>query len=77
MYRKPFKLKPVKKNCPYCKENREPDYKNVEEMGKYVTERGKIMGKDRTGICNKHQQRVAMSVKRARHLAYLPFVSGL
>ncbi|MBI4099920.1 30S ribosomal protein S18 [Candidatus Microgenomates bacterium] len=77
MYRKPFKQKPVKKNCPFCKEKREPDYKNYEELRAYMTERGKILGRARTGVCAKHQKRVDQQIKRARHLAYLPFVAGL
>ena len=77
MYRKPFKQKPVKKNCPFCNENKEPDYKRFEELKVYMTERGKILAKDRTGLCHKHQGRVATQIKRARHLAYLPFVAGL
>lgn len=77
MYRKPFKLRPVKKNCPFCNNNTEPDYKRIEEIMVYQTERGKILGKDRTGLCHKHQKRVAVAIKRARHLAYLPFVASL
>lgn len=77
MYRKPFKPKPVKKNCPFCKEDREPDYKNYEELRNYMTERGKILGRARTGVCTKHQKRIDQQIKRARHLAYLPFVAGL
>ncbi len=77
MYRKPFKPKPVKTNCPFCKEDREPDYKNVEEMRLYVTERGKIIGRARSGICAKHQRDLGREIKRARHLAYLPFVAGI
>lgn len=77
MYRKPIKLKPVKENCPYCKEDRVPDYKNFEELRKYVSERGKIIGRARSGICAKHQRDLAVEIKRARHLAYLPFVAGL
>lgn len=76
MYRK-IKPKPVRKNCPFCKEGRVPDYKNYEELRIYITERGKIMGKDRSGLCAKHQRDVAREVKRARHLATLPFVAGI
>lgn len=77
MIRRPFKLKPVKKNCVFCHENREPDYKNYEELRNYMTERGKILGRARTGLCAKHQHRVDLQIKRARHLAYLPFVAGI
>lgn len=89
MYRKPIKQKPVRKNCPFCKsarkgrdlasggEEREPDYKNPELLRGYMSERGKILGRSRTGICAKHQKRVDQQIKRARHLATLPFVAGL
>ncbi len=77
MFRKFIKQKPVKKNCPYCKESREPDYKNFVELRKYTSERGRLLGRARTGICAKHQRRVDQQIKRSRFLAYLPFVEGL
>jgi small subunit ribosomal protein S18 len=77
MFKRNFKPKPVKKNCPFCKEEREPDYKNFEALTSYMTERGRILGRARTGLCNKHQKRVANEVKRARHLANLQFVQGV
>lgn len=77
MYRKPIRFKPVKKNCPFCKENREPDYKNPDNLRAYMSERGRILGRARTGICTKHQKRIDQQIKRARHLAYLPFVAGI
>ena len=75
--KKILKLKPVKRNCPFCKGDKEPDYKNSTELGNYMTERGKIMSKDRTGLCAKHQKRVAVAIKRARHIGVLPFTGSL
>ena len=72
-----LKLKPVRKNCLYCKTNSEPDYKDVETLKKYVSERAKILGKERTGVCAKHQRRVSREVKRARALGLLPFTLKL
>lgn len=66
-------LKPVETNCPFCKQKKSPDYKEAEVLKAYLTERGKILGKDRTGLCSKHQRRVAVQIKRARFLALLPF----
>lgn len=68
-------LKPrkVSVNCPFCKEKTNPDYKNYVEMGKYLTDRAKILAKDRTGICAKHQRRLGLAIKRARHLGLLAF----
>lgn len=77
MFRKFQKPKPVKKNCPFCKEDKEPDYKNYQQLRGYTSERGRIFARTRTGLCAKHQHRVDQQIKRARHLAYLPFVEGV
>ena len=63
----------VPRNCPYCKGKIDPDYKDSESLSKYLSDRAKIQGKDRTGICAKHQRRISVAIKRARHLALLPF----
>jgi len=65
------------RKCLYCIGKTEPDYKQIEVLAKLISERGKLLGGDRTGVCSKHQRRVAKSVKRARHLALLPFLSGI
>lgn len=62
-------------NCPFCKGKVEPHFMDQETMKKYVSERCKILGKDRTGLCAKHQRRVALQIKRARFLGLVPFVS--
>lgn len=67
----------VPKNCPFCKGKTEPDYKEVGVLEKYMNDRGKILGKSRTGICSKHQRRISLSIKRARHLALLPYTPSL
>ena len=67
------KLRPVPTNCPYCKADKEPDYKQVEDLQKYLSERGKIIGKDRSGVCAKHQRRLSQAIKKARYLALMPF----
>ena len=61
------------KNCPLCASDTTVDYKDVVLLKKYVSERGKIQGRARTGICAKHQRQVTRSVKRARFMALLPF----
>ncbi len=68
------KLKPVERNCPYCRKEAVPDFKTPEKLRIYVSDRGKILGKDRTGLCSKHQRHVVKEVKRARYLALLPYV---
>ncbi len=72
-----FKLKPVKKNCLFCRNKTEPDYKDIETLKRYVSERAKILGKDRTGVCGKHQRKISKEVKRARVLGLLPFTLKL
>jgi small subunit ribosomal protein S18 len=67
----------VPKNCGFCKEKREPHFREVAGLVAFVSERGRIVGRDRSGVCAKHQRRLTLEVKRARHLALLPFVSGL
>lgn len=68
------KLRPVAKDCTFCNDKTEPDYKDSGVLGKYITERGKLLGKSRTGICSTHQRRLTREVKRARFIALLPFV---
>ncbi len=63
------------KKCPFCEENKTPWFSDTEPLQRFLTERGKIMGRSRTGICAKHQKQFTLAVKYARHLALLPFVS--
>lgn len=65
------------RKCTFCDNGMVPDYKDVETLKRLMSERAKILGGDISGVCSKHQRRVAVAVKRARHLATLPFVSGL
>ena len=52
-----------------------PDYKNYKELRRFLTSRGKIVARNRSGLSQKMQKRLAKEIKRARHLALLPFVS--
>ncbi len=62
------------RNCLFCATKSEPDYKDPMTLGKYLTERGKILALTKTGVCSSHQRTLAQAVKRARHVALLPFV---
>ncbi len=63
-----------KKVCQFCADKaKEIDYKDVETLKKYVTERGKILPKRVTGTCALHQREVTRAIKRARIVALLPF----
>jgi len=75
--RRIIKEEAVPVNCPFCKSKTNPDYKDVEVLARYMSDRAKVLGKARTGICSKHQRKISISIKRARHLALLPFVPSL
>ena len=65
-----------KKVCVFCgKENNEIDYKDVNKLKRYVSERGKILPRRITGNCAKHQRALTVAVKRARHIALMPYVA--
>ena len=65
-----FVAKP--KVCAFCTDKIQIDYKDVARLRRYVSDRGKIEPRRRTGACAKHQRRIAMAIKRARFLALLP-----
>lgn len=65
-----------KKVCQFCADKTETiDYKDVEKLKKYVTERGKILPKRITGTCAVHQREVTTAIKRARIVALLPYTA--
>ena len=51
------------------------DYKNIEQVRRYTSERGKIRSRRMSGACRRHQRQVAVAVKRAREMALLPYVA--
>jgi small subunit ribosomal protein S18 len=62
------------KECQFCTEkNASIDYKNVELLRRFITDESKIRPRRQTGTCAKHQRELAVAVKRARHLALIPF----
>jgi small subunit ribosomal protein S18 len=66
-----------RKSCYFCKEKiEEVDYKNYNQLRRYVSERGKIRSRRITGACRRHQEQIAVAVKRAREMALLPYVAG-
>ena len=66
-----------RKSCPYCRDKIDQvDYKDINSLRKFVSDRGKIRSRRITGACRRHQNQVATAVKRARELALLPYVSG-
>ena len=66
----------VKKPCRFCSDKVEHiDYKDLDRIGRYVTERGKILPSRLTGTCAKHQRVLTRAIKRARFMALLPYVT--
>lgn len=68
------RMQEVAKECFFCKEKKNPDFLDYETLKKFISERGKIQSRQRTGVCSKHQRKLTISVKRARLLALLPFI---
>ncbi len=72
MKRRPMRRR--KKVCVFCGEkNAEIDYKDTNKLKRYVSERGKILPRRITGNCAKHQRALTVAVKRARHVALMPY----
>lgn len=63
-----------KKLCPICAEKGVViDYKDVERLSKFITEKGKVIPRRISGNCAKHQRQIARAVRRSRHAALMPF----
>ena len=66
-----------RKSCQFCKAKVEDvDYKDVNTLRRYISEKGKIRSRRITGACRRHQNQVSRAVKRAREMALLPYVAG-
>lgn len=66
-YRKP-------RVCQFCTDpSNKIDYKQVDLLNRFITDEGKIRPRRQTGTCAKHQRQLARAIKRARHIALLPF----
>lgn len=70
-----YKTKRIRKKvCPLCADrNIVLDYKNPEQLKKFVNEKGKILPRRTTGACAKHQRDITTAVNRCRHIAMLPY----
>lgn len=65
-----------RKRCPFSAEGiKEIDYKDVDTLLKFVTERGKILPRRITGVSAYHQRLLSTAIKKARYVALLPFVA--
>jgi len=68
------KRQEAKIECFFCKEEKNPYFLEEGVLLRFVTERGKIQARARSGLCTKHQRKLTREVKRARYLALLPYV---
>ena len=67
-------MRKKKKVCAFCADKvGHIDYKDTARLRKYITERAKILPRRITGTCAKHQRQLTSAIKRARHIALLPF----
>lgn len=66
-----------KKTCYFHDTGTEPYYRDVEVLSKFISERKKIIPAIYTGLCSRHQRKISKTIKQARHLALLPFHSGI
>ena len=67
---------PKRKVCPFCVDrSRKIDYKEAEALRRFISDRGKIEPRHRTGVCAKHQRLLSIALKRARYLALLPYTA--
>jgi small subunit ribosomal protein S18 len=66
-----------RKVCAFCIDHvREIDYKDVGRLRRYISERAKIEPRRKTGTCAKHQRRLTVALKNARHMALLPYTAA-
>ncbi|MBQ2943054.1 MAG: 30S ribosomal protein S18 [Clostridia bacterium] len=66
--------KPRRKVCQFCADKVEfIDYKDVAKLRRFVSERAKILPRRITGTCAKHQRELTVAIKRARHIALIPY----
>lgn len=63
-----------KRECFFCQNKSNPSYTDLASLRRFLTDRAKIAGKERTGACSKHQRVITRNIKYARHLSLLPFV---
>ncbi|MFQ6015385.1 MAG: 30S ribosomal protein S18 [Anaerolineae bacterium] len=66
----------LRRGCTFCANKIvDIDYKQTDLLQRFITDRGKIQPRRKTGTCAKHQRRLAVAIKRARHLALLPYTA--
>lgn len=61
--------------CFYCQYNSNPSFKDIENLEKFLSPRKKMVGRDRSNLCAKHQRMMTKEIKYARFLGLIPYVS--
>ena len=70
------KYVPKRRVCAFCRDKVSViDYKDPVQLRPFISDRGKITPRRKSGACARHQRRLAVAIKRARHLALLPYVA--
>ncbi len=65
-----------RKTCPFVSAGvKKIDYKDIDTLSRFITERGKILPRRITGVSYRYQKLLCNAIKRARHMAHLPFVA--
>ena len=73
---RPMRRKGRKKVCMFCVDRVETiDYKDIARLRKFISERAKILSRRTTGTCARHQRELTIAIKRARHIALLPYIN--
>jgi small subunit ribosomal protein S18 len=67
-------IRRLRLNCFFCQNDTLPNFEEFEVLKKFISDRGRIMSRERSGVCAKHQRHLSREIKRARHLALVPFV---
>lgn len=65
----------IVKGCSFCKTSTVPYWRDIEVLQKHLSPRSRISPRTKTGVCAKHQKLLAESIKHARHLGLLPFIT--
>lgn len=68
-------IAPKKKSCFFCDNVKEPIFTDSQQLRRYMSDRSRINGKQRSGLCARHQRVLTEQIKYARHLALLPFIT--
>ena len=65
---------PKIKFCYFCTNKLTPALSDLDTTKKFISDRGKILSRIRSGLCNRHQKKLTMTIKRARYLALIPYI---